>query len=68
MLHVRGERYLRLKFGLPAYKRASNREHAVLLKAVRQGDVDTAQSLVTQHLLDTGELLYRFLSESANPD
>ncbi|CDO89483.1 GntR family transcriptional regulator [Mycobacterium triplex] len=66
MLHVRGERYLRLKFGLPSYKRASDREHAALLKAVRQGDVDTAQSLVTQHLLDTGELLYRFLSESSN--
>src|ERR1700733_1280935 len=64
MLHGRGERYLRLKFGLPSYKRASDREHAALLKAVRQRDIDTAQSLVTKHLLDTGELLYRFLSEA----
>jgi len=65
MLHGRGERYLRLKFGLPSYKRASDREHAALLKAVRQRDVGTAQSLVTQHLLETGELLYRYLSESS---
>jgi DNA-binding GntR family transcriptional regulator len=64
MLHGRGERYLRLKFGLPSYKRGSDREHAALLKAVRQRDIETAQSLVTTHLLDTGELLYRFLSES----
>jgi DNA-binding GntR family transcriptional regulator len=62
-LHGRGERYLRLKFGLPSYKRSSDREHAALLKAVRRRDVTTAQSLVTQHLLDTGELLYRFLCQ-----
>jgi DNA-binding GntR family transcriptional regulator len=64
-LHVRGERYLRLKFGLPSYKRTSDREHAALLRAVRQRDIGTAQSLVSQHLLDTGELLYRLLSESS---
>ncbi|TKC92534.1 GntR family transcriptional regulator [Trinickia terrae] len=64
-LHRRGERYLRLKFGLPSYKGESDREHVALLKAVRQGDVVTAQTLVTQHLLDTGELLYRFLCEHA---
>jgi DNA-binding GntR family transcriptional regulator len=63
MLHGRGERYLRLKFGLPTYKRDSDREHTALLKAVRQRDVATAQSLVTQHLLDTGELLQQFLSD-----
>jgi DNA-binding GntR family transcriptional regulator len=63
MLHERGERYLRLKFGLPSYKRESDREHAALLKAVRRGDVAEAQSLVTKHLLGTGELLHRFLAE-----
>lgn len=62
-LHGRGERYLRLKFGLPSYKRASDREHAALLRAVRRRDVTTAQSLVTQHLLDTGALLDDFLRQ-----
>jgi DNA-binding GntR family transcriptional regulator len=65
VLHIRGERYLRLKFGLPSYKRESDREHAALLKAVRRGDVATAQSLVTKHLLDTGELLHRVLCQHA---
>jgi len=64
MLHGRGERYLRLKFGLPSYKRGIDREHAALLKAVRQHDIGTAQSLVTKHL-STRELLYRFLSEAS---
>jgi len=63
ILHGRGERYLRLKFGLPSYKAESDREHAALLNAVRRGDVAKAQLLVTKHLLDTGELLYRFLCQ-----
>jgi DNA-binding GntR family transcriptional regulator len=66
MLHERGERYLRLKFGLPSYKRESDREHVALLKAVRRGDVAAAQSLVTRHLVDTGELLYRYLSRGTD--
>ncbi|OBG19284.1 GntR family transcriptional regulator [Mycobacterium sp. 852002-51057_SCH5723018] len=65
MLHERGERYLRLKLGLPSYKRESDREHMALLKAVRRGDVATAQALVTKHLLDTGDLIHRFLAEDA---
>ncbi len=60
-----GERYLRLKFGLPSYKGESDREHTALLKAVRQRDVARAQSLVTKHLLDTGELLHRVLCQNA---
>jgi DNA-binding GntR family transcriptional regulator len=60
-LHGRGERYLRLKFGLPSYKGESDREHAALLKAVRRGDIAHAQSLVTEHLLGTGDLLHQFL-------
>jgi DNA-binding GntR family transcriptional regulator len=64
-LHQRGERYLRLKFGLPSYKGESDREHAALLKAVRARDIPKAQSLVTSHLLDTGELLHGFLQQSA---
>jgi DNA-binding GntR family transcriptional regulator len=63
-LHQRGERYLRLKFGLPSYKGESDREHAALLRAVRRRDIAKAQSLVTRHLLDTGELLHRFLQQN----
>jgi DNA-binding GntR family transcriptional regulator len=63
-LHRRGERYLRVKLGLPEHKVVSDREHAALMRAVRRGDIATAQKLVTQHLLNTGELLYRLLSES----
>src|ERR1700744_1085598 len=65
VLHGRGERYLRLKFGLPSYKGESDREHVALFKAVRRRDVAAAQSLVTQHLLGTGELLYRLLRADA---
>jgi hypothetical protein len=32
---------------------------------VRGGDIGTAQSLVTKHLLDTGELLRRVLWQHA---
>ena len=63
-LHQRGERYLRLKFELPSYKGQSDRDHVALLRAVRQRDVAKAQLLVTEHLLDTGELLYRFLRQN----
>lgn len=65
-LHRRGERYLRVKFGLPDHKTVSDREHAALMRAVRKGDILTAQKLLTEHLLGTGELLYRLLSESEN--
>ena len=62
-LHRRGERYLRVKFGLPDHKSVSDREHAALMRAVRKGDTPTAQKLLSAHLLGTGELLYRLLSE-----
>lgn len=72
-LHRRGERYLRLKFGAPEYKDESEAEHAEILAAVERGDVPAAQALVAAHLLGTGELIYRFLTErgaalpAANP-
>ncbi|NKJ47108.1 GntR family transcriptional regulator [Burkholderia sp. SG-MS1] len=68
MLHRRGERYLRLKFGLPAYKGESDNEHAALLDAVQRRDIAMAQSLVVAHLLGTGELLHRFLTERAQAE
>ncbi|MEW6339964.1 MAG: GntR family transcriptional regulator [Pseudomonadota bacterium] len=67
-LHRRGERYLRLKFGLPLYKDESDHEHAALLDAVRRGDIPAARSLVTEHLLSTGDLLHRFLTERAQAE
>jgi DNA-binding GntR family transcriptional regulator len=68
VLHRRGERYLRLKFGLPVYKGESDNEHAALLDAVQRRDVAAAQSLVVAHLLGTGELLHRFLTERAQSE
>jgi len=62
-LHRRGERYLRLKFGLPSYKGESDNEHAALLDAVQRRDIPAAQALVVAHLLGTGDLLHRFLTE-----
>jgi DNA-binding GntR family transcriptional regulator len=68
MLHRRGDRYLRLKFGLPSYKGESDNEHAALLDAVQRRDIPTAQSLVAAHLLGTGDLLHRFLTERAQAE
>jgi len=64
-LHRRGERYLRLKLGFPEHKVVSDRDHAALMLLVCQGDVANAQKLITEHLLGTGELLHKFLSESS---
>ncbi len=65
-LHRRGERYLRVKFGLPEHKRVSDQEHAQLLRFVRRKDIPAAQKLIAEHLLGTGQLLYRLLSEQAS--
>jgi DNA-binding GntR family transcriptional regulator len=64
-LHRRGERYLRVKFGLPEHKRVSDQEHGHLMRMVRRKDVAGAQKLIADHLLGTGELLFRLLSEQA---
>lgn len=64
-LHRRGERYLRVKFGLPEHKRVSDQEHGQLMRMVRRKDIPGAQQLIAEHLLSTGELLYRLLSEPA---
>ncbi|MEI6003197.1 GntR family transcriptional regulator [Paraburkholderia bengalensis] len=67
-LHRRGERYLRVKFGSPENKGESDAEHAAILAAVENKDVAQAQALVSAHLLGTGELVYRFLTERAQAE
>lgn len=67
-LHRRGERYLRLKLDVPTHKGSSDHEHTELLDAVVRRDIAAAQALVVSHLLDTGDLLYRFLNERAAAD
>jgi len=62
-LHRRGERYLRVKFDVPSRKALSDSEHAELLRAVQNRDVAQAQALVSAHLLSSGELLHRFLTD-----
>jgi DNA-binding GntR family transcriptional regulator len=62
-LHKRGERYLRLKLDVPSRKADSDREHAALLKAVERRDVVAAQAMVSAHLLNSGELLHRFITQ-----
>jgi DNA-binding GntR family transcriptional regulator len=62
-LHRRGERYLRLKLDRPLHKAKSDEEHRALLAAVRDRDRALAQRLVTEHLLSTGDLLHRFVTE-----
>ncbi len=64
-LHRRGERYLRVKFGLPSRKDESDAEHAAILDAVCRRDIALAQQLVAAHLTGTGELIYRFLTADA---
>lgn len=64
-LHRRGERYLRVKFGLPEHKRVSDHEHGQLIRLVRRKDIPNAQKLIADHLLGTGDLLYRLLREQA---
>jgi DNA-binding GntR family transcriptional regulator len=63
-MHRRGERYLKLKFGMPTFKGQSDHEHAAILDAVKARDTVAAQRLVAGHLLATGELVYRYLSDA----
>ncbi|SAL34817.1 FCD domain protein [Caballeronia sordidicola] len=63
-MHRRGERYLRLKFGMPTFKGQSDAEHEAILQALHARDTEAAQTLVARHLLATGELVYRFLHDA----
>jgi DNA-binding GntR family transcriptional regulator len=63
-MHRRGERYLRLKLGLPIHKDASDAEHRAIFDALAARDIERAQTLVARHLLATGELIHRFLADA----
>jgi DNA-binding GntR family transcriptional regulator len=63
-MHRRGERYLRLKFGVPQFKGQSDNEHEAILAALIARDIESAQMLVARHLLATGELIYQFLTDA----
>ena len=62
-LHRRGERYLRLKYLQPSLKHESDREHLALLDACEKRDVRRATTIMSKHLLGTGELLGQHLDD-----
>lgn len=59
----RGQRYLRLYFALANYKEQTDREHTEILQACVERDTTRAISLLERHLLQTGEMLVRYLEE-----
>jgi DNA-binding GntR family transcriptional regulator len=61
-LHSQGERYLRLKLDMPAYKHESDDEHEQILKALRAGKIERAVQILVPHMLRTGELLATYLT------
>jgi DNA-binding GntR family transcriptional regulator len=62
-LHSQGERYLRLKLDMPAYKHQSDDEHEAILKALRAGKIERAVQILQPHMLRTGELLASYLRQ-----
>jgi DNA-binding GntR family transcriptional regulator len=62
-LHSQGERYLRLKLDMPAYKHESDHEHAEIFKALRAGKIEHAVQILQPHMLRTGELLASYLTQ-----
>jgi DNA-binding GntR family transcriptional regulator len=61
-LHSQGERYLRLKLGMPSQKQQSDAEHQQIFDAVRAGAIDSAVQILQSHLLQTGELLAGYVT------
>jgi DNA-binding GntR family transcriptional regulator len=62
-LHRRSERYLRLKYLNPLLKLESDKEHQQLHDACAQRNMRRATSILSKHLLQTGELLALYLDE-----
>ena len=61
-LHSQGERYLRLKLGMPAHKQRSDEEHQQIFNAVSAGDTEQAVQILRSHLLQTGELVAGYVT------
>jgi DNA-binding GntR family transcriptional regulator len=61
-LHSQGERYLRLKLGMPAHKQQSDDEHEKIFDALRGGNVELAVRILETHLLETGALVANYLT------
>ncbi len=57
LLHDRGERYLRLKLDIPAYKQQSDAEHVQIFEAASGGRIAQALRILESHLVRTGEML-----------
>jgi DNA-binding GntR family transcriptional regulator len=62
-LHSQGERYLRLKLGMPAHKKQSDDEHEQMFAALRAGNIDGAVAILEAHLLQTGNLLAGYVTK-----
>jgi DNA-binding GntR family transcriptional regulator len=62
-LHSQGERYLRLKLDMPAYKHESDDEHGEILEALRAGKIERAVRILEPHLLRSGEMLAAYLTQ-----
>jgi DNA-binding GntR family transcriptional regulator len=65
-LHLRGERYLRLKLAIPFHKHKSDDEHQQLYTACRQGELERAGAILTSHLSSTGALLWDYLQRESH--
>jgi DNA-binding GntR family transcriptional regulator len=65
-LHLRGERYLRLKLAVPFHKHESDDEHQQIYTACRQVELDRAVAILTLHLSTTGALLWDYLLREPN--
>lgn len=61
-LHSQGERYLRLKLGMPAHKRQSDDEHEQIFNALHSGKIEKAVRILEAHLLQSGSLLANYLT------
>lgn len=66
-LHQRGERYLRLKLGVPQHKKQSDEEHRQLLQLVCARNAVGAEALLSRHLLRTGDLLDALVRDRLAP-
>ena len=61
-MHNNVERYMRLYLSAMHYQKDSQHEHRAILQACAQGDVQTAQKLLREHITAAGVRLVGYLS------